>query len=517
MNPSPLRGFFCAVLFATCATVCFGGPKKVSFVTIPPGAELEVNGSVTCTTPCSIDVPDYYFGSKHTAFSKHGITPITVRLLKEGYAPKTVEVTTGPIHWKNLEGNNLYDYYLVNSTNFTIRLESVSSFFGKPEPRPVEASIVSTSSSGMSSGVSAMGNEEIVKQAMPAIVVVATSEGWGSGFFVSRKGVVVTNAHVVRGQLSATIVTSSGKSMESSQIYVDQDRDLALIKLPHGDYPFLKISRYLPNVGADVLAIGSPGVGSTIMTDTVTKGIVSGVRDFKDGIWIQTDAAINHGNSGGPLIDRKGEVVGVNTLRASPSEYSGMNFSLSSTEISKLVYSKFGVQLDGDSAQSQVGSVSVTSNPSGADIEVDGMFVGTSPAELPISSGERTVRITKKGFDTFERKMQIVAGGKQTISADLVSNQKTQTAVSLQTPARPETSNMADSNVSGTISVISNPSGAEVYIDDSFKGKAPATFELKPGQHYVRMFMAAYKNWSQQVMVVGGSELKLVATLEKAQ
>src|ERR1700683_5497287 len=102
MNPSPLHGFFFTVLFATCATVCFGGHKKGSFVTIPPGAEVEVNGSVACTTPCSIDVPDYYFGSKHTAFSKHGITPITVRLLKNGYASRTVEVTTGPLHWKNL-------------------------------------------------------------------------------------------------------------------------------------------------------------------------------------------------------------------------------------------------------------------------------------------------------------------------------------------------------------------------------------------------------------------------------
>jgi PEGA domain len=60
-------------------------------------------------------------------------------------------------------------------------------------------------------------------------------------------------------------------------------------------------------------------------------------------------------------------------------------------------------------------------------------------------------------------------------------------------------------------------SSSEIYIDDSFKGKAPATFELKQGRHYVRMFMAAYKNWSQQISVVGGSELKLAATLEKSQ
>jgi serine protease Do len=520
MNLSSLRGFFFAALFATCSTVCFGGPKKVSFVTIPPGAEVEVNGSVTCTTPCSIEVPDYYFGSKHTAFSKHGITPITVRLLKDGYAPKTVEVTTGPIHWKNLEGNNLYDYYLVNSTNFTIRLESVSSFFGKPEPRPVETTVVSTTSSGMASGGSAMGNEEIVKQAMPAIVVVSTSEGWGSGFFVSQKGVVVTNAHVVRGHLSATVVTSSGKSMESSQIYIDQDRDLALIKLPDGDYPFLKISHYLPNVGADVLAIGSPGVGSTIMTDTVTRGIVSGVRDFKDGTWIQTDAAINHGNSGGPLIDRKGEVVGVNTLRASPSEYSGMGFSLSSTEISKLVYSKFGVQLDGDSAPSQVGSVSLTSNPSGADIEVDGVFVGTTPADLPIGSGERTVRITKNGFSSFERKVRIVAGAKQSISADLESKQKTEIAASQHPVAVPapayETASAGAPETLGAVFFMSDPSGADVYVDDAFVGKSPITLDLKIGRHYVRAFLNDHRNWSQLVTVTPGAEIKLTATLEKS-
>jgi serine protease Do len=520
MTPSPLRGFFVAVLFVTCSTVSFGGNKKVSFVTIPPGAEVEVNGSVTCTTPCSIDVPDYYFGSHHTAFSKHGVTPITVRLLKDGFAPKTVEVTTGPIHWKNLEGNNLYDYYLVSSTNFTIRLESVSSFFGKPEPRPVETPVVSTSSSGTAGGISTLGNEEIVKQAMPAIVVVSTSEGWGSGFFVSRNGVVVTNAHVVRGHLSATIVTSSGKSMESSQIYVDQDRDLALIKLPDGDYPFLKISHYLPNVGADVLAIGSPGVGSTIMTDTVTKGIVSGVRDFKDGTWIQTDAAINHGNSGGPLIDRKGEVVGVNTLRASPSEYSGMNFSLSSTEISKLVYSKFGVQLDGDSAPSQVGSVSLTSNPSGADIEVDGVFVGTTPADLPIGSGERQVRITKNGFNSFERKIRIMAGAKQSISADLESKQKTEIAASQHPVAVPapanETASAGAPETLGAVFFTSDPSGADVYVDDIFVGKSPITLNLKIGRHYVRAFLNEHKNWSQLITITPSAEIKLTATLEKS-
>lgn len=137
MPRSPLPWLLPAFLLAAHASVCFGGSKKVSFQTIPPGAEVEVNGSITCTTPCSIDVPDYYFGEKHTVWSKHGIAPIIVRLTKEGYAPKTVEVTTGPLHWKSFNGANSYDYYLVTSTVFNIRLDPVSNFFDKPESSPV--------------------------------------------------------------------------------------------------------------------------------------------------------------------------------------------------------------------------------------------------------------------------------------------------------------------------------------------------------------------------------------------
>jgi hypothetical protein len=62
-----------------------------------------------------------------------------------------------------------------------------------------------------------------------------------------------------------------------------------------------------------------------------------------------------------------------------------------------------------------------------------------------------------------------------------------------------------------------NPSGAEIYVDDSFVAKSPTTLNLKPGQHYIRMFMKDYKNWSQQITVVAGSELKVAAKLEKSE
>ena len=136
MPQTPLRAVFVAAVACISSVTCFAGDKAVRFTTEPSGAQVEVNGSITCTTPCSIKVPGYYFGSHHTAFSKHGEVPITVRLLKEGYIPKTLPITTGPIHWKNLYGDNLYDYYVANSTEYNVRLDSAKEFFNPNESRP---------------------------------------------------------------------------------------------------------------------------------------------------------------------------------------------------------------------------------------------------------------------------------------------------------------------------------------------------------------------------------------------
>jgi serine protease Do len=131
-----------------------------------------VNGSIPCTTPCSIDVPSYYFGAKHTAYSKHGETPIVVRLSKQGYLPKTIVVTTGSIHWKNLNGVNVYDYYLVSEASYSVRLETADSFFSQPEshagvvpiepPKPASVTPVSTS------------NEDIVRERLATQLATTT-------------------------------------------------------------------------------------------------------------------------------------------------------------------------------------------------------------------------------------------------------------------------------------------------------------------------------------------------------
>jgi serine protease Do len=427
----------------------FAGDKSVQLETIPAGAQVEVNGSVTCTTPCSIKVPGYYFGKKRTAFSSHGIAPIRVRLTKDGYVPKTVELTTGPLQWKNLYGNNLYDYYLMSSERFNFQLDAAQEFI------PTNTTSPTVVSASLASPLPELSVEEVVRQTLPAVVTVTTSKGSGSGFFIAPDGVVVTNAHVVQGESSATVTMHSGKSLESLHLYVDEGRDLALIKVSVKDNPFLTLSLVPPSPGSEVIAIGTPGAhdvtGTLILPNSVTKGVVSGVREFpanttasvpgRAGLWIQTDATINHGNSGGPLLNRSGEVVGINTLAFTATGTPGLNFALASIELARMMQTRFGVQpppslpsTNNAATAVQAAStspaaalaistamVSFISNPAGADIEVDGAFLGSTPADLPLALGQRTVIISKKGFKPYQRTILVLSGGAQRIAADLQS------------------------------------------------------------------------------------------------
>jgi serine protease Do len=141
--------FFALAAILNLPAIGVAGTKDVKIETVPSGAQVEVNGSITCTTPCSIKVPSYYFGEKHTAFSSHGVEPIRLRITKVGYAQKTLDITTGPLHWTNLNGYHLYDYYLVTTTTFAIQLNPVHDFTGE-SPANESAPMVSIGSDNLS-------------------------------------------------------------------------------------------------------------------------------------------------------------------------------------------------------------------------------------------------------------------------------------------------------------------------------------------------------------------------------
>src|SRR3954468_825728 len=163
--------------------------------------------------------------------------------------------------------------------------------------------------------------------------------GQGSGFFISPDGFAVTNNHVVDGADKVEVTMDDGKSFTAKVIGTDARTDLALIKVEGAsNLPFAKLSDGNPRIGDWVLAVGNPfGLGGT-----VTAGIVSGRgRDLGNGPYddfIQIDAPVNKGNSGGPAFNADGEVMGVNTAIYSPSGGSvGIAFSIPASTVKSVV------------------------------------------------------------------------------------------------------------------------------------------------------------------------------------
>ncbi len=161
----------------------------------------------------------------------------------------------------------------------------------------------------------------------------------GSGFFISPDGYIVTNNHVASNAVSLEVVTDDGKIYTAKVVGADPRTDLALLKVDgRTDFPYVKFSQSKAQIGDWVVAMGNPfGLGGT-----VTAGIVSAHgRDIGDGPYddfIQIDAPINKGNSGGPTFNQDGEVIGVNTAIYSPSGGSvGIAFDIPSTTAERVV------------------------------------------------------------------------------------------------------------------------------------------------------------------------------------
>lgn len=187
--------------------------------------------------------------------------------------------------------------------------------------------------------------EAIATNALPSVVMLRNDRGLGSGFVIAPNGLILTNRHVTAGgsrrfQISA----EGGTKTEGEVVYVDRKLDFALVRAPGLGRlkPLPLCYASYPKPGQSVVALGSP-LG---LAGTVTQGIVSAVRapsgDLKDAApnyvtLIQTDASISQGNSGGPLLNSSGEVIGVNTwaLRGDDGRAQNLNFAISIVDVLK--------------------------------------------------------------------------------------------------------------------------------------------------------------------------------------
>jgi len=169
---------------------------------------------------------------------------------------------------------------------------------------------------------------EVYRSSNPAVVTIRTTTSTGSGSIISPEGLVITNEHVIRDAKNGNvrIINNEGKTYNGQVLTVDRKNDLALVRIASSDrFPSLPFAdRESILVGQKVFAIGSP-FG---LSGTLTTGILSRVAQNGD---LQTDARLNPGNSGGPLLNSRGEIIGVNKAILSPDGRSntGIGFAIS--------------------------------------------------------------------------------------------------------------------------------------------------------------------------------------------
>jgi serine protease Do len=259
----------------------------------------------------------------------------------------------------------------------------------------------------------------------------------GSGFFISPDGYIVTNNHVVDHAADVTVTTIDGKTIPAKVIGTDPKTDLALLKAKEGDnYPYVKFSDKSPRVGDWVIAVGNPfGLGGT-----VTAGIVSARgRDIGSGPYddfLQIDAPVNRGNSGGPSFNNQGEVVGVNTAIFSPSGGSvGIGFAIASDVVQNVVQ-----QLKTNGMVSR-GWLGVEIQPVSQDIadslgikETSGALVAGSQKNSPaaaagVKAGDVITKVNGETVDSPRELARKIAalGPKKNVDLTVLRNGETQT------------------------------------------------------------------------------------------
>jgi S1-C subfamily serine protease len=172
------------------------------------------------------------------------------------------------------------------------------------------ASIPIPAATKLSGGVS-----KNTKALLSAVVTIDSGHATGSGFYISRDGYLLTNVHVVGSAKYVKVKLAEGHSLVGEVVKTDGARDVALVKTDSSPATVMPIRDKGLQIGEEVFAIGSPF--GEVLSGTLTRGVVSGLREIDHHNFVQSDAAINPGNSGGPLLDASGSVVAIANIKAS--------------------------------------------------------------------------------------------------------------------------------------------------------------------------------------------------------
>ena len=192
---------------------------------------------------------------------------------------------------------------------------------------------------------------QAIQRVSPAVVYIVADDGAeksaGTGIIIDSEGYILTNNHIVEKSERALVRFPGKQEVLAEIVYRDKSLDLAILKCPGSNYSAVAVgSIEEPTLGEDVIAMGFPSVSAVGTSPSISKGIVSALRTIDGVKCIQTDAALNPGSSGGPLINMNGEVIGINSWRLREGE--GMNFAIAlNREVKRHIDSVVAQLIDG--------------------------------------------------------------------------------------------------------------------------------------------------------------------------
>jgi Do/DeqQ family serine protease len=293
--------------------------------------------------------------------------------------------------------------------------------------------------------------------------------GSGSGVIIAEDGYIVTNNHVVEGADKIQVVLNDKRTYDATIIGTDPSTDLALIQIKESGLPYITFGNSDElRIGEWVLAVGNP----FNLTSTVTAGIVSAkarninILQTPDGTsaiesFIQTDAAVNRGNSGGALVNTKGELVGINAAIASGTGYySGYSFAIPASLVKKVV---MDLKEFGEVQRALLGvSIRDIDSKLAADLgmkEIKGVYVAGvtdngSAKAAGVETGDVIMRIDERPVNSTSELLEQIGQKRPGEQVDLVVNRKNQE----------KSFRLTLKNKAGTLDIVQKQSGADVEV-----------------------------------------------------
>ena len=290
------------VAVAQFSTYCLSGFCRKTFQNIPYGIDLSIDGE---------------------QFSLSGSDGLFVLSAK---VRKALEASTEtPKIAIRIGGNNSVIYNIGNDSAKSIRKLVLDEAKEDLASKPSSITIQPTPAVKKSEQV-----QPVVKRTLPGVVEISTPRGKGTGFLIDNKGLLLTNRHVVGRFPEVDVRFNDSKSVRARVIGKTADLDIALLQIQDLStkisYPALPLCiRNTATVGEDIIVIGNP-LG---LQATTTRGIISGVRNEDGSTMLQIDAPVNPGNSGGPIVNYNGEVLGIVTAKMVALGVEGIGFGIS--------------------------------------------------------------------------------------------------------------------------------------------------------------------------------------------